>query len=75
MRVAFSPWAFETSPKRRRQRAMKCQHIGCECETAPVKKNDRVFCSEHCADADANGHRATGCGCGHSGCRATGPKG
>ena len=54
---------------------MKCQHIGCECENATVKKNDRVFCSEHCADADANGHRATGCGCGHSGCRATGPKG
>ena len=41
---------------------MRCEHVGCTCETEP---SDR-FCSDHCREhAGDAGHGVGACGCGH----------
>ncbi len=46
-----------------------CGGAGCDCETG-----ENGFCSEHCKDhAEADGHVAEACQCGHANCSAAAP--
>jgi hypothetical protein len=53
----------------------RCDYKLCTCETAPVVKNARRFCSDLCADAANLVTRETSlCPCLHQGCEGNGAK-
>jgi hypothetical protein len=49
---------------------MSCAHKNCRCDEATIEEGGKHYCSERCADDDANGERASGCTCGHPDCAA-----
>ena len=49
---------------------MSCAHKSCRCDETSIEEGGKHYCSERCADDDANGERASGCACGHPDCAA-----
>jgi hypothetical protein len=47
---------------------MACAHRGCKCPEAPVKRGNRQFCSERCAEMETTGKHEARCPCGHKEC-------
>lgn len=49
---------------------MTCQHEGCDCEEATVRRGGKQYCSEKCAKNENEEETEGRCPCGHSDCVA-----
>jgi hypothetical protein len=47
---------------------MACAHGDCRCLETPVRRGGKSYCSEKCADAQAEQKHEGRCPCGHKDC-------
>lgn len=49
----------------------ECEHEGCHCFDAEIRREDQGFCSAGCAKMEIEGGFADACPCGHPECDAS----
>jgi hypothetical protein len=47
---------------------MACEHRGCHCEESSVKRGNKEYCSDFCANVQTTGRHEKRCRCGHADC-------